>query len=166
MLKPHGEPAALSPRWGPKRWPDPPGLRWLLLLVPHRGETKQLQQSEVLAPVASTEPGQPWGTPCPTSRSPVSPKAAPWGAQSVCRTTEPVEAPSPGCTGPPPPRGPHGHLHPRGPPRLVDKAAWRPLPFSWGTGAGTTGAVPTQGVVGKGWSPAWREKGMKKSFTC
>lgn len=46
-LKPHREPTALSPHWAPERWSDPPGLRWLPLLVLCQGETKQpWQQAE------------------------------------------------------------------------------------------------------------------------
>lgn len=72
--------------------------------------SRSSRQSQVLSPGASTEPGQPWGTPCPASRSPVSPKAAPGGAQNGCGTTQPAEARGLHQT-----QGAQGHLLPRVP---------------------------------------------------
>lgn len=83
---------------------------------------------------------------------------------AACRGTR--AAPSPGCAEPPPPWGSLGPCPPQGSSHSAARAAWRPLPSSWGPGVATTRAMPTLGVPGKGWSLASRqgerEDGIKK----
>lgn len=116
------KPTALSPCWAPKRWPDPPGPRWLLLLVPCWGETKQPQQQAEPGPQPRSEHrarAAPGDT-LPCIQEPRVPKSSSWGSSerlwdhTACGGTR--AAPNPGCAGLPPPHGSQGHLHPGVPP--------------------------------------------------